>query len=89
MNFLWATFTRFDPARDLHAARVELVANHAAFTPPVVIDARMKPGYPRSSSATRRRRARSIGAWKEYFPDGRRGDGRFRSRRIWPSILSR
>ena len=42
-NFLWTTFTRFDPAADIHAAQVELVHHHPAFTPPIVIDARMKP----------------------------------------------
>jgi 3-polyprenyl-4-hydroxybenzoate decarboxylase len=71
MNFLWATFTRFDPARDLHAAKVELVANHASFTPPVAIDARMKAGYPEElfcDSAT----AKKVDLrWKEYFPDGK------------------
>ena len=70
MNFLWSTFTRFNPASDIHAALVELVANHASFTPPVAIDARMKPWYPEelfcddatSQLVTRR--------WKEYFPNG-------------------
>jgi 3-polyprenyl-4-hydroxybenzoate decarboxylase len=70
MNFLWSTFTRFDPAADLHAARVELVGNHPAFTPPVVLDARMKPGYPEElfcDEATARTVERR---WKEYFPLG-------------------
>ena len=71
MNFLWSTFTRFDPARDLHAAKVDLVANHASFTPPVAIDARMKAGYPEElfcNPAT----ARKVDArWKDYFPDGK------------------
>ncbi|MCZ6598629.1 MAG: UbiD family decarboxylase, partial [Planctomycetota bacterium] len=44
INFLWTTFTRFDPASNVHAARVELVMNHVALTPPVLIDARLKPG---------------------------------------------
>lgn len=44
--FLWTTFTRFDPAADIHAQQVELYRLHPGFTPPVVIDARMKPNYP-------------------------------------------
>ena len=70
MNFLWTTFTRFDPARDMHARSVDLVHHHPSFTPPIVIDARMKPSYPvelfcdPDTAATVDRR------WKEYFPDG-------------------
>jgi len=37
---------RFDPAADLHGAKVELVHNHASFTPPIALDARIKPWYP-------------------------------------------
>ena len=44
-NFLWSTFTRFDPASDITAKEVKLQSAHASYTPPVVIDARMK-GYP-------------------------------------------
>ena len=70
MNFLWTTFTRFDPARDMHARSVDLVHHHPSFTPPIVIDARMKPSYPvelfcdPDTAATVDRR------WKEYFPNG-------------------
>lgn len=70
INFLWTTFTRFDPAADITAARVELVHHHPSFTPPIVLDARMKPSYPEelfcddATSATVDRR------WKEYFPAG-------------------
>ena len=46
MNFLWTTFTRFEPAADIHAADRRIVRNHIAYTAPVVIDARMKPWYP-------------------------------------------
>lgn len=70
MNFLWTTFTRFEPAADIHAANIELVRGHVSYTPPVVIDARLKPGFPdelfcdpeTADTVTRR--------WKEYFPDG-------------------
>jgi UbiD family decarboxylase len=45
-NFLWNTFTRFEPARDIHPANVELNNLSPRFKSPVVIDARMKPWYP-------------------------------------------
>ncbi len=69
VNFLWTTFTRFEPAADLYAAEVEVVRHHLSYTMPVVIDARVKPGYPdevvcdpaTADLVTRR--------WKEYFPD--------------------
>jgi hypothetical protein len=71
MNFLWTTFTRFEPAADIHAARTSVVRNHVTFTPPIVIDARMKAWYPvevgcRPDTAdlvTRR--------WRDYFPTAR------------------
>ena len=68
MNFLWSTFTRFDPARDIHAAKVEIVANHPAFTPPTVIDARSKPGYPEELFCDDETARKVDRRWKEYFP---------------------
>ncbi len=70
MNFLWATFTRFDPAADLHAAQLELVGGHPSYTPPVAIDARMKPWYPQELFADERTAATVTRRWKEYFPAG-------------------
>ncbi|MCE9594071.1 MAG: UbiD family decarboxylase [Planctomycetes bacterium] len=71
INFLWTTFTRFDPAADVHAAKTELVANHATFTPPVLIDARMKPWYPRELFCDDDTAALVSRRWKEYFPDAK------------------
>jgi 3-polyprenyl-4-hydroxybenzoate decarboxylase len=70
INFLWTTFTRFEPARDIHAASTRVVRHHVSYTPPVVIDARLKPGFPDelfcrpdvADTVTRR--------WREYFPVG-------------------
>ena len=45
-KFLWATWTRFDPASDIYAKEVTTRNNHIGYTAPVVIDARMKPWYP-------------------------------------------
>jgi 4-hydroxybenzoate decarboxylase subunit C len=68
MNFLWTTFTRFDPARDIHARARALTGSHISFEPPVVIDARLKKGFPAElfcDPAT----ARTVETrWTEYFP---------------------
>ena len=69
MNFLWSTFTRFDPARDVHAARVDLEGAHPAFTPPLVIDARTKPGYPAELHCDPDTAATVTRRWREYFPE--------------------
>ena len=70
-NFLWTTFTRFEPAADLHARVVRLERHHPVFEPPVAIDARMKPWYPEElfcDAATARLVDRR---WGEYFPGGK------------------
>ena len=70
VNFLWTTFTRFEPAADIHANKLELVRSQPSYTPPIVIDSRMKPNYPGelfcdpdTSKLVSRR-------WSEYFPKG-------------------
>lgn len=71
MNFLWSTFTRFEPARDIHSGAATLKHNHVDYTPPIVIDSRMKPWYPKElfcDDATRKLVDRK---WNEYFPDGK------------------
>ena len=69
-NFLWTTFTRFDPARDLVGRKVELIHHHAAFTPPLVIDARMKAWYPEELFCDPETAATVDRRWREYFPEG-------------------
>ncbi|SMF71674.1 UbiD family decarboxylase [Paenibacillus uliginis N3/975] len=44
-SFLWSVFTRFNPATDIFAA-AEVRDHHLSYKLPLVIDARMKPGYP-------------------------------------------
>ncbi|HKG15917.1 MAG TPA: UbiD family decarboxylase [Pyrinomonadaceae bacterium] len=73
-DFLWATWTRFEPASDIHAASTSVRRHHISYAAPLVVDARMKPGYPDElvvrpdvgELVTRR--------WREYFPEGLRGD---------------
>jgi 3-polyprenyl-4-hydroxybenzoate decarboxylase len=71
INFLWTTFTRFEPAADLHAAGVEVTRNHLAYRAPILIDARLKPGFPKELSADPETAATVTRRWKEYFPDGK------------------
>jgi UbiD family decarboxylase len=68
MNFLWTTFTRFEPAADVHAADRRIVRNHIAYTAPVVIDARMKPWYPKELSCRDDIADLVTRRWQEYFP---------------------
>ena len=46
-DFLWATWTRFDPASDVYAKMIVLKNNSIGYASPIVIDARMKPWYPK------------------------------------------
>jgi len=70
INFLWTTFTRFEPAADIHSASQRVVRHHIAYEPPVVIDARMKPWYPKEVTC-RPDIARTVTErWKQYFPSG-------------------
>ena len=68
--FLWSTFTRFEPAADICARAVELRRHHPCFTPPLVFDCRMKPGYPDELVADEEVSERVTRRWAEYFPDG-------------------
>jgi hypothetical protein len=66
-SFLWNTFTRFEPAADIHTARTELTRHHLCYTPPVVIDARMKPWYPGEVECDPGTEALVGRRWGEYF----------------------
>ena len=70
INFLWTTFTRFEPAADLHAAAVTAGRNHLAYQPPIAIDARLKPGFPAELSCDPATAATVTRRWTEYFPGG-------------------
>ncbi|MEQ1757107.1 MAG: UbiD family decarboxylase [Vicinamibacterales bacterium] len=71
MNFLWTTFTRFEPAGDIHASGRRIVRNHIAYSGPIVIDARMKPTFPKELSCDPDTAALVSRRWKEYFPSGK------------------
>jgi 4-hydroxybenzoate decarboxylase subunit C len=68
MNFLWTTFTRFEPAADIHAADRQIVRNHIAYRGPVTIDARLKPGFPKELTCRPDVADLVTRRWAEYFP---------------------
>jgi UbiD family decarboxylase len=70
-RFLWTTFTRFEPAADLHSASLEVVRHHLVHRGPIVIDARLKPWYPRELFADDATAGLVSRRWNDYFP-GRR-----------------
>lgn len=64
--FLWTVFTRFNPATDIFA-RSRVRQHHLSFEPPIVIDARMKPGYP-DELVPREDIVKLVSdRWREYF----------------------
>jgi UbiD family decarboxylase len=67
-KFLWATWTRFDPASDIYAADVVTRNNHIGYKSPIVIDARMKPWYPAEVEAADETVELVDRRWREYFP---------------------
>ena len=67
---MWTTFTRFEPAADLHAAATRVVRNHISYSGPILIDARMKPWYPAELSCDEETARRVTQRWNEYFPSG-------------------
>jgi 4-hydroxybenzoate decarboxylase subunit C len=70
IDFLWATWTRFEPAADIYAAETKVVRHHLAYQGPIVIDARTKPGFP-AELIVREDIARLVDRrWSEYFPQG-------------------
>ncbi len=70
VNFLWTTFTRFEPAADIHAAAQRVARNHVARTGPILIDARLKPGFPKELACDPDTAALVTRRWREYFPAG-------------------
>ena len=66
-DFLWATWTRFEPASDIYAAGISVKRHHLSYRAPIVFDARMKPGYP-EELVVRPDIAQLVDErWREYF----------------------
>jgi UbiD family decarboxylase len=69
-DFLWSTWTRFEPAGDIHAAKEKIQRHHLSYSGPIVIDARLKPGFP-AELVVREDIAKLVDRrWREYFPKG-------------------
>jgi len=54
----------------VHAAAKRIVRNHVTFTAPIVLDARLKPGFPKELLADEATAATVTKRWNEYFPSG-------------------
>jgi len=67
-QFLWATWTRFEPASDIYASQATVHRHHLAYRMPIVIDARTKPGFPKEL-VVRDDIAKLVDRrWADYFP---------------------
>ena len=66
-DFLWATWTRFEPAADIYASQTTVQRHHLVYKAPIVIDARTKPGFP-DELVVRNDIAQLVDRrWREYF----------------------
>ncbi|MEI7025454.1 UbiD family decarboxylase [Paenibacillus sp. y28] len=65
-QFLWTVFTRFNPASDMFAAS-RVRQHHVSYELPIVIDARMKPGYPDELFPREDIVQLVSERWKQYF----------------------
>ena len=66
-KFLWSTWTRFNPATDIYAKEISLKNNHIGYGSPIIIDARMKPWYPKEVEVRDDIAALVDNRWDEYF----------------------
>ena len=69
-DFLWSTWTRFEPAGDCYAAETNVVRHHLAYRGPIVIDARKKPTLPEELIVREDISKLVDHRWREYFPKG-------------------
>jgi UbiD family decarboxylase len=69
-RFLWTTFTRFEPAADLHATRTRVHRHHLVHEGSILIDARFKKAYPDELFCDPETKARVDERWSAYFPEG-------------------
>jgi UbiD family decarboxylase len=69
-DFLWSTWTRFEPASDVYAANTKVLRHHLAYSGPIVIDARTKLGFPKELIVRDDIAALVNRRWNEYFPKG-------------------
>jgi UbiD family decarboxylase len=70
-RFLWTTFTRFEPAADIHAARTRVHRHHLVYEGTILIDSRFKDDYPDELFCDPETAATVTERWSRYFPDGK------------------
>ncbi|MBS0621492.1 MAG: UbiD family decarboxylase [Verrucomicrobia bacterium] len=66
--FLWSVFMRFEPAADISSAKQSIHRNHICYHGPIVIDARMKPSYPKVVECDPETSKLVTEKWANYFP---------------------
>ena len=66
-KFLWTWFTRFEPAADIHAAKMSHRRFHTSLEAPVFFDSRMKPWYPATVEPLDETVKLVDRRWNEYF----------------------
>ncbi len=64
--FLWTTFTRMEPAADIHGREERVRRFHVGLEPPVVFDCRMKAWYPEVMEVDAPTRELVDRRWSEY-----------------------
>ena len=69
-DFLWATWTRFEPAADIYASKTSVQRHHLVYKAPIVIDARTKPGFPDELIVRDDIKALVDRPWQQYFSHG-------------------
>lgn len=67
MDFLWTVFTRFNPATDIQAGNTEIRDHHLSYSLPLLIDARMKPSYPKEVEVDQATSNLVDSKWSQYF----------------------
>jgi 3-polyprenyl-4-hydroxybenzoate decarboxylase len=67
-DFLWSTWTRFEPAADIYAAQTIVQRHHLSYHAPIVIDARKKPGLPDELIVRQDISELVDRHWRDYFP---------------------
>lgn len=68
-KFLWATWTRFNPSTDIYSKDLTVKNNHISYHAPIIIDARMKPWYPKELEPREDIVKLVDKRWNEYFPN--------------------
>ena len=66
-KFLWATWTRFNPGTDIYAKKMTTKDNHIGYAAPIVIDARIKPWFPKEVEPAHDTVKLVDSRWDEYF----------------------